>query len=331
MHSKIIAVDFDGTLCTDAYPNIGDPMENVIEYVKSEKSKGAKLILWTNRSGKFLEDAVAWCKLQGIDFDAVNDNIPEVNEEWGENTRKVFANEYIDDRFIPFPVSESGIYGWAKREVDIVKRANHEEGSEYLHMCLDAALEAYATLIRQGHSGNSIVFTASILNRLISGKPLTGVEDDPDEWNLITEKYGVNQYQSRRMSSLFKYEDTVSGEVWFKDVNRFVCVDRDNPTVTYHSSLVDKLMHSLMPISMPYCPGKSISVYCTDFQYKDNDKSDFDTVGVHYAVLEDGSKLEVNRFFKETDNNFAEICQEEYLDRLEAVANKTGGSANEGS
>lgn len=94
----IFAVDFDGTLCVNVYPNIGQPNNQVIEFCKEQKAKGHKLILWTCRCGKYLDEAVAWCKEQGLEFDAVNDNIPEQTERFGNNSRKVFADYYIDDK-----------------------------------------------------------------------------------------------------------------------------------------------------------------------------------------------------------------------------------------
>lgn len=97
--SKIIAIDFDGTLCHDAYPDIGEPKQKVINYAKSAKRSGCRLILWTNRAGDKLDEAVTWCKEQGIEFDAVNDNLPELVEKFGgSNCRKVFADVYIDDK-----------------------------------------------------------------------------------------------------------------------------------------------------------------------------------------------------------------------------------------
>lgn len=96
---KIIAVDFDGTLCIDRFPEIGEPKEKVISYVKSQQANGAKLILWTNRVGEKLADAITWCRdKHGISFDAVNCNLPEIIEFFGGDPRKVFANEYLDDR-----------------------------------------------------------------------------------------------------------------------------------------------------------------------------------------------------------------------------------------
>lgn len=99
MYSKIIAVDFDGTLCEDVYPSIGEPKLEVIDYVKSEQAKGARIILWTCRTGFELENALDWCeRMFYLKFDAVNGNLPEVIEMFGMDTRKIYADEYIDDR-----------------------------------------------------------------------------------------------------------------------------------------------------------------------------------------------------------------------------------------
>ena len=94
----IVAVDFDGTLCENAYPNIGAPKYHIINAIKEYKSYGWKIVLWTCRNEDDLTDALAWCKKQGLEFDAVNCNIPDVQEMFGGDTRKVFANVYIDDR-----------------------------------------------------------------------------------------------------------------------------------------------------------------------------------------------------------------------------------------
>lgn len=97
--AKIIAVDFDGTLCEDRWPEIGEPKQEVIDYVKSEQENGAKIILWTNRTGWALSYAVVWCYDRGLLFDAVNENLPEVLELFGgRDSRKITADEYIDDR-----------------------------------------------------------------------------------------------------------------------------------------------------------------------------------------------------------------------------------------
>lgn len=94
----IIAIDFDGTLCSNAWPLIGAPRTGVIEYARQRRQGGAKLILWTNRRGERLEEAVEWCRVHGLEFDAVNENLPEIVEKFGGDCRKVYADEYIDDR-----------------------------------------------------------------------------------------------------------------------------------------------------------------------------------------------------------------------------------------
>lgn len=97
---KIIAVDFDGTLVENKWPEIGEPKWEVINYICAEKVKGAKIILWTNRRGKPLIDAINFCHEVEIELDAVNEDIPEVVEYFGKSTRKIFADIYLDDRAI---------------------------------------------------------------------------------------------------------------------------------------------------------------------------------------------------------------------------------------
>ena len=95
---KIIAVDFDGTLCYSDWPALGDPNERLISYLRNWRDQGNKLILWTCRAGKALEDAVTWCREHKLEFDAVNDNLPEIVELYGNNSRKITCDYYIDDR-----------------------------------------------------------------------------------------------------------------------------------------------------------------------------------------------------------------------------------------
>ena len=97
---KIIAVDFDGCLCEKDWPNIGAPRVQVITELIRRKAGGAKIILWSCREGQQLEDAVAWCLERGLVFDAVNDNLAENVEYFQNNSRKVYAHEYWDDRSV---------------------------------------------------------------------------------------------------------------------------------------------------------------------------------------------------------------------------------------
>jgi hypothetical protein len=80
------------------WPAIGAPRKGVIAYLAARKAAGDKLILWTNRRGERLSEAVQWCERQGIIFDAVNENLPEIVERFGGDCRKVFADVYLDDK-----------------------------------------------------------------------------------------------------------------------------------------------------------------------------------------------------------------------------------------
>lgn len=93
----IYAVDFDGTLCTNKWPDIGLENMKLIEFLKAERKAGNRVILNTMREGKLLEAALAWCRRNGLEFDAVNDNLPEMQKRFGNNPRKIYADYYIDD------------------------------------------------------------------------------------------------------------------------------------------------------------------------------------------------------------------------------------------
>lgn len=79
--AKAIAVDFDGTLCGEGW-EINPWM---IDQLKEAKKRGAKLILYTSRSGSSVDWAVDFCKALGIEFDRVVGDKP-------------IADLYIDDK-----------------------------------------------------------------------------------------------------------------------------------------------------------------------------------------------------------------------------------------
>ena len=96
-NTKILAIDFDGTIVEDAYPKIGKPRIFAFETLLKLQEKGHRLILWTYRSGRKLQEAVDYCKENGIEFYAVNKSYPE---EVLDNSisRKIHADIFIDDR-----------------------------------------------------------------------------------------------------------------------------------------------------------------------------------------------------------------------------------------
>lgn len=96
----VYAVDFDGTLCLNAWPEIGAPNTGLIEQLKLARQEGVGLILWTCREGEAQAAAVLWCAGHGLYFDAVNANVPERAALYGGDSRRVSADIYIDDRAV---------------------------------------------------------------------------------------------------------------------------------------------------------------------------------------------------------------------------------------
>lgn len=97
----IIAVDFDGTITKESkWPELGEPNMPLINELIRRRNNGDKLILWTCRDGDLLNAAINFCKAFGLEFDAVNDHLPEMKEKFGNDTRKVYADLYVDDKAV---------------------------------------------------------------------------------------------------------------------------------------------------------------------------------------------------------------------------------------
>ena len=112
----VIAVDFDGTIVEHRYPEIGKERMFAFQTLKMIQAEGHILILWTIRHGKELDDALAYCKKNGVEFFAANCNHPD---EVYDNTfsRKLNADLFIDDRNV------GGFIGWGEIWQEIIKIA----------------------------------------------------------------------------------------------------------------------------------------------------------------------------------------------------------------
>lgn len=94
----IVAIDFDGILCKDKFPEIGEPNYDMVSFVRRLQDSGVETILWTSRIDDRLVEAVKWCEDRGLHFTSVNDNTPNNKKQYGTNPRKVYADVYMDDR-----------------------------------------------------------------------------------------------------------------------------------------------------------------------------------------------------------------------------------------
>ncbi len=121
-NAKVIAVDFDGTIVEHLYPSIGDEMLFAFDTLKALQRQGHKLILWTFRTGRYLDEAVDYCRKNGIEFYAINKNYPEENTSDPKIARKLNADIFIDDRNV------GGFLGWGT-----IYQMLHPEDREFDH------------------------------------------------------------------------------------------------------------------------------------------------------------------------------------------------------
>ena len=126
-----IAVDFDGTIVEHEYPRIGAEIPFAIDTLKRLQQEKHKLILWSVREGKLLDEAIEFCHQRGLDFYAVNKDFPEETNENKLFSRKLKADMFIDDRNL------GGLPDWG-----VIYRMIHE-GLTY-----EEALQAMPTTIR---------------------------------------------------------------------------------------------------------------------------------------------------------------------------------------
>lgn len=98
----IIAVDFDGILCENKFPDIGRPHYEMVSFVRQLIDEGHEVVLWTSRTGDRLDEAVDWCGDRGLHFCAVNENAPsnlaQYLSEYPTPSPKIYADLYLEDR-----------------------------------------------------------------------------------------------------------------------------------------------------------------------------------------------------------------------------------------
>jgi hypothetical protein len=123
----IIAVDFDGTIVEDKYPQIGKERPFAVATLKQLMKDGHYLILWTVRKGEKLDNAVKWCEDRGIRFFAVNKDYADDELDQLHHSRKIKADLFIDDR------SVTGLPDWGVIYQLISQKISYED---YLHQKL---------------------------------------------------------------------------------------------------------------------------------------------------------------------------------------------------
>jgi hypothetical protein len=110
----IIAIDFDNTIAnTTNYPEIGGPVKGALAGIRELHSKGHYIILWTCREDAALDDAYLWLYAHNVchAFKTYNRNHPDLTEQYGNDSRKIGADIYIDDKAVGCPKVD-GVVDW---------------------------------------------------------------------------------------------------------------------------------------------------------------------------------------------------------------------------
>lgn len=205
---------------------------------------------------------------------------------------------------------------WAAKEVELLcKRV----GDGYTTMCAKAALEAFNFIANQGHSGCSIEVTKSILFDLLDERPLIFIQGLDDEWVWVYNKEGSKIYQNLRRSSLFKtaYSD---GTIEYKDNNTSYCVNKNGGPSYNNTFIQQEAIKALSAqgiddycVTFPYLPPREkLEIVVEECMYDKKQMGDFDTIGILYANVPKRGKVNINRFYKETEKGFESITEGEW-------------------
>lgn len=215
-----------------------------------------------------------------------------------------------------------------KREQDGYKKEAEKSGyksdiNEFssIKSLYESAFKAYRLLLKNGPSGMSWAFMASVLRRLMDHQPLTPLMGTDDEWVLAsysdTDDGREEMYQNARCSTVFKHVWT-DGTITYSDANRTVCIDA-NDGGCLGMGLGSNFVDEMYPITFPYMPPRRPYRVIERVFGKNGGPREYDTIGVLRLETPDGRIELVNRFYKKDENGkFVRISKEEYEHRLES-------------
>lgn len=163
----IIAVDFDGTIVENKFPEIGRLLPHAKRVLLALAEK-YQVIIWTCREGEHKEKMLQFLKDEGIIHHRTNENCPHMIEVFGGNDcRKVFANVYIDDRDY-----RGFLCGWLDVEQRLlrpVRMLSPDELANEMRSILENDLLAIMRRKGQGYSGKDPDTLANIRAAGITG------------------------------------------------------------------------------------------------------------------------------------------------------------------
>lgn len=216
-------------------------------------------------------------------------------------------------------IPKSAFEIWAEQEVRLAIKycadvnhyiTNDEEVMFNMIKSLDACFNAIG----------SPIAVQAFINYLIEGFPLTPIEDTEDVWGLMPLLPGDNSnvisYQCNRRCSLFKFEYP-DGTIKYQDLKACKLFDLDTKMpINIGLGPFSTIMDEFFPITMPYIPSyHPISIYYTSFNTKTSKNCGF----IH-AILPDGSRVDIKRFFEFVDGDWVKITKKEFVNRQQDLA-----------
>lgn len=217
---------------------------------------------------------------------------------------------------------------WADREIELAlgqekSKCKYPGEFEYVEMCYSIASKAFNSIMDGNPSGTGVEFARHLLTKLLDGRPLTPIEDTDDIWEELPFGYLIPDcrcYQCNRMPSLFKFVRP-DGTCWYSDSSRikfydYSCYLLGESVQVALNSLLEKLIDSEFPITMPYNANVTCKVYITQFSFKVGD-GDWDTVALHTVKPSNRSAEYVNRYYKRVGRELVKISKTEYDYRYE--------------
>jgi hydroxymethylpyrimidine pyrophosphatase-like HAD family hydrolase len=121
----IIAIDFDGTICRGKYPAIDGLQPYAKDVINRLYDEGHYIIIWTCRRGDCLTEAINFLLEKGVKFSRINDCSPEIVKQYGNNSRKVYAHLYIDDKQVGGLPTWNEIYEYAHQKEEEYHNLNY--------------------------------------------------------------------------------------------------------------------------------------------------------------------------------------------------------------
>lgn len=215
---------------------------------------------------------------------------------------------------------------WAAKEAELYCK---KVESKYAKQCALAALEAFNFIADQGHSGCSIGVTKSILFDWLDGRPLTAVEGADDEWVLAYSTEDSKVYRNLRIFTLFKTVYT-DGWVQCEDLGTSYCIDSYTGASYTNTFIQREALKALSEqgiddycVKFPYFPNREkLEIVTEACMYDKTQKGDCDTVGILYVNVPQQGRVDVGKFYKETENGFEPIIKVEYDMRILASQNE---------